>query len=303
MNTTEFIEEENHCYSIPDIEMTISQFDYHDCEISRYTGTFTTIFDNIPNFGKYYYRVTALGRSDSQKRVSGEHFGIKTTSIGGLKLSEESYLNSYLNYIVYEYAKQKERDSQIPIDCNFSFVLIHDFWFIDRMRTVKQNSFEGFNAALDSFINKYSEFQKLENLNNVKGKNGIYLLVLDEYNVCYLGQSNDLRKRIMRHWSRNDYFSGTGLDMFKAKDTTRIYVALTESKHKTNALEHRVIRDMPSRYTLNCLAGGDIDYLENNNLSILKPSCPDNDFVNYVVQNYNITERINANKDRFIITE
>lgn len=39
-----------------------------------------------------------------------------------------------------------------------------------------------------------------------------------------LEQSCDIRKRIMRHWSRHDYFSGTGIDMFKAYDTTRIFV-------------------------------------------------------------------------------
>ncbi len=288
--------------TLPAVEMTISQYDHWDCEIGRYTGTFTSIFDSIPNFERYYYRVAALGKNDIQGMLSSKHFGVRVTSIGGFKVSEESFINSFLNNNVKEYAKRKECGGVQAIDFNFAYEMIHDFWFIDRMRTVKQNTSEGFNSALDGLLRRFKEFQPLENLNDVKGKNGIYLLVLDEYNVCYLGQSNDIRARIMRHWSRNDYFTGTGIDMFKAKDTTRIYYALTEKSRKTNSLEHRAINEMPSRYTLNCMAGGDIDYLAENSFSINKSPSPDSDFVNYVLQYYNIFERINANIGRFIVS-
>lgn len=289
------------CSSLPDIEMTISQYDHQDCEIGRYTGTFTAIFDSIPNFSYYYFRVTALGKKEVHRRVSSEHFGVKATSIGGLKLSEESFINSFLNNNIQKYAKQKEYNKTSLSSFTFAYELIHDFWFADRMKTLKQNTPEGFNAALNNFLRKFKEFQKVENLDALKERNGIYLLVLDEYNSCYLGQSNDLRKRIMRHWSRNDYFTGTGIDMFKAKDTTRIYVAFTEGKHQINSLEHQAINYMPARYALNCLSGGDIDYLAENELSLAKNPCPDSDFVDYVIHDYNIVERINANKGRFIV--
>lgn len=289
------------CDPLPDIEMTISQYDCWDREIGRYTGTFTAIFDSIHNFEHYYYRVTALGKTDRQGRLYTEHFGVRTSSLGGFKLSEESFINSYLNHNVQEYAKQKAQDTPYPFDFNFAYELIHDFWFTDRLKTVKQNTSEGFNSALDNFLRKFKEFRQLDNLNDVKGKKGIYLLVLDEYNICYLGQAYDIRKRIMRHWSRNDYFTGTGIDMFKAKDTTRIFFALTEKKRSINSLEHRAISGMPSRYTLNCMAGGDIDYLAENKLSISKEPCLDSDYVNYVLQNYDIAERIDACKDRFVI--
>ncbi|MGN0193856.1 MAG: GIY-YIG nuclease family protein [Pseudoramibacter sp.] len=289
------------CDILPSIEMTISQYDHWDREIGQYTGTFTSVFNSIPNFEKYYYRVTALGKKDVQERLSINHFGVKTTSIGGFNVSEESFINSFLNHDVSEYAKQKARGSVQTEDFNFAYVVIHDFWFIDRMKTIQQNTPEGFNDALDKFLRKFTEFQPLENLNDVKGKNGIYLLVLDEYNVCYLGQSNDIRKRIMRHWSRNDYFTGTGIDMFKAKDTTRIYTAFTDRKRKTNSLEHWTIDEMPSRYTLNCMAGGDIDYLEENSFAIGKDPCCDDNFINYVLSYYDIAERIKKCKSRFVV--
>lgn len=288
--------------NLPDIQMTISQYDYSDCEIGRFTGTFTSVLDNIPNFCSYYYRITALGKNDVQGRVNTQHFGVKATSIGGFNLTEEGFLNSFLNNEIQEYAKQIKKTNSI-LDFNFSYILIHDFWYIDRIKTISQNTAHGFNSSLTSFLLKFKEFQQLSNLNDVADKEGIYLLVLDKYNVCYLGQAVDIRKRIMRHWSRNDYFTGTGIDMFKAKDTTRIFVALTNEKNKVNTLEHKTINAMPSRYTLNCLAGGNIDYLEKHAYALSKKPCTDNDYINYVTRNYNIIERIHANKNRFIVTD
>lgn len=285
---------------LPNIEMTISQYNNNDEEVGRYTGTFTSVLDQIPNFNKFYYRVTALGKTDTQGRVTAEHFGIKAISFGGLKLSEESFINAFLNHQVLEYAKLKVAGC-IDYDFNFAYVLIHDFWYIDKLKTLAQNNSSSFNEMLDSFLAKNKHFHPLTNLNNVKEVSGIYLLVLDEYNVCYLGQSNDLQKRIMRHWSRNDYFTGTGIDMFKAKDTTRIYIAPVSGQNRINALEHNVVKNFSPRYTLNILAGGDIDYLFNHSMQLMKDECVDSDYINYSIQNYDITERIHANKHRFII--
>lgn len=286
--------------SLPDIEMTISQYDYSDHEIGRFTGTFTSIFDSINNFENYYYRITSLGISNKQGKVCTYHFGVKTTSIGNFVLTEENFLNSFLNHEIQEYAKQK-RNGIITFNFSFAYVLIHDFWYIDRLRTLNQNTSEEFNTALDKFLSKFKQFIPIYDLNNVDNKEGIYLLVLDEYNACYLGQAVNLRNRIMRHWSRNDYFTGSGIDMFKAHDTTRIFIALASGKDRTNSLEHKTINAMPSRYTLNCLPGGDIDYLAKHSFGLSKKPCTDNDFINFVAQHYDIAERIHANKQRFII--
>lgn len=301
MNDNGFLPETSIFSNLPDVTMTISQYDYQDQEIGRHTGTFNSVFDNIPDFDRFYYRVTALGKTDIQNRLSTSHFGVRTTSIGGFNVSEESFLNAYLNYNVKDYALQKACGDIRPEDFNFAFLLIHDFWFLDRMRTLRQNTSSGFQDALDTFLKNFTEFKSIVNLDEVKEKRGIYLLVLDDYNVCYLGQARNIRQRIMRHWSRNDYFTGTGIDMFKARDTTRVYVAFTDKNRKTNALEHQVIDAMPSRYTLNCLAGGDIDFLADHALSISKKPCRDDDYVNYVLQDYDIVERIKESSGRFII--
>lgn len=303
MDTIDSMIENIVCPRLPDIDITISQYDYHDHEIGRYTGKFGSIIDSIPNAEQYYYRVTALGKNNPQKRIFIEHFGVKTSSIGWPKLSEESFINAYLNFEIKEYIKQKKLCSQAQFSFSFSYILIHDFWYENRMKTILQNTSDGFNSALNKFLGKFTEFCKIENLNDLKGKSGIYLLVLDNYNICYLGQARDLRKRIMRHWSRNDYFTGTGIDMFKALDTTRIYIALTEGSHKTNSLEHKAIRNIPSRYTLNCMAGGNVDFLTERKLDYLKEPCRENNFVNYVTKEYSIIDRINENKEKFIFAE
>lgn len=285
-------------HNLPDIEITVSQYDHTDCEIGRFTGTFTSVFDNIPDFEYYHYRVTALGKGSDYRRTVAKHFGVNTISVDGPFLTEENFVNNFLNHEIAEYAKQRKcrHPSQ---DFSFAYVLIHDFWFIDRMRTLKQNTPDSFQSSLNHFLSEFVQFKQLDDLNEVNEQNGIYLLVLDKYNVCYLGQAVDIRKRVMRHWSRNDYYSGTGIDMFKAQDTTRIYVApITKG---INHLEHRVINAFPSRYTLNYLAGGNIDFLAKHSYNLSKTPCADTDFINYVTLNYDIIERIKSSNDRFIV--
>lgn len=73
----------------------------------------------------------------------------------------------------------------------------------------------------------------------------------------------------MRHWSRHDYFSGTGIDMFKAYDTTRIFV-LECSRRWINTNEYNMVNLIDSNYTLNGITGGDIEYHIKNKLPIAK---------------------------------
>lgn len=288
---------------VQEAEITVTQYDNRDCDMASYTGEFKTIFNSIPDFEKYHYRVTAFGKHEGFKRVSTKYYGVKTTSIGGFRVTEESYVNSFLNDMIQCYAKSKKMglNERNLWNYNFAYVMDHDFWYTDQMKNLHQNEKEKFNYELDQLLEKLRLFQRVENLNELQEKNGIYLLVLDEYNSCYWGQSNNMRKRIMRHWSRNDYFSGTGIDMFKAYDTTRIYAAVTGGNRSTNMLEHKVIQMMPPRYTLNCLAGGDVNQLVAQKKSILKPDNKDDEFNDYQRKYYNIEERIRENRKRFIV--
>ena len=59
--------------------------------------------------------------------------------------------------------------------------------------------------------------------------------------------------------------------MFKAKDTTRIYVyPMKPNEYKrVDTLEYYIVDDMPKQYKLNVLSGGKPDFLLKNNLSLI----------------------------------
>lgn len=290
-------------YYIQQAVMTIAQFDEKDNKIGEYTGEFKEIFDRIPNFECYYYRIAALGKHESSKRVYDKYFGVKTSSIGSLMLSEEGFLNAYLNYLVKDYWKNQKNKVCLSIPYNLAYVIAHDFWYVDRMKNLKQNTEVGFNCVIDNVVRRFKSLKQIEDLNVLNGMQGVYLLVLDRYRACYVGQSNDMRRRIMRHWSRNDYFTGSGIDMFKARDTTRIYAAVLKEKHRIHKLEHNLIEKIPARYTINCLAGGDLEEAINEGKSILKPENNDDDFIDYLKLSYNTSERIKKCQARFIVGE
>ena len=91
--------------------------------------------------------------------------------------------------------------------------------------------------------------------------------------------------------------------MFKAHDTTRIYAAVLKEKHRIHKLEHNLIEKIPARYTINCLAGGDLEEAINEGKSILKPENNDDDFIDYLKLSYNTSERIKKCQARFIVGE
>ena len=284
---------------VQEATITIAQYGKWDNYIQSYTGEFKQIFEQIPQFDRYYYRVAALGKHESFQRVYGRHFGVKISSIGKFELSEEGFLNAYLNYMIGTY--KKERDTDKARWYNFAYLMEHDFWYIDRMNCLKQNTEDDFNRVLEGALKKYRSFKKIEDLNLLNEVNGIYILVLDRYNACYIGQSNNMKKRIMRHWARNDYFTGAGIDMFKAYDTTRIFAAITAPGKRTNMAERKIISAIPYRYTLNYLAGGDVNQLQAEGKSILKPENTDDSFVDYTKEYYDIAERVKESQARFIV--
>lgn len=246
-------------------KMTITQFSRDtDEELYIYTDSLDNILNAIENYEKYYYRVTALGKNTNSKRVYDIHFGVTVSSIGGLKITEADYLNNYLNYVIKSYKKDS-------FDSGFWKVINRDNKYLEKMKRLSENTGQGFREAINKFLGDNPKFKEIDNLNFVKEIPGLYLIILDEYNACYIGQAQDLKKRIMRHWSRNDYFSGTGIDMFKAKDTTRIYVfPMTEQEYsRINALENSLVESIPIRYKLNIMAGGKPDFILENGLTLL----------------------------------
>lgn len=281
--------------------MTITQFDkYTDEEINTYTDTLDKILSKIENYEKYYYRITVFGKNTCSTRVKDTYFGVTTSSIGGLKLTEADYLNSYLNHIIAIY---KER--LLPLD--FGLVISRDIWYKEMLEKLSKNSIKEFQEEIKKFLDTHLRFKEIIDLNIVKEVSGIYLLILDEYKVCYIGQAKDMKKRIMRHWSRNDYFYGTGIDLFKAKDTTRIYVyPMSEQEYYgVDTYEYVYTNSIPKQYELNIMSGGKPDYLCENNLPITLKDEGEKSFQGkmdelreYIIQ---MDEKINQNMNRFII--
>ena len=111
--------------------------------------------------------------------------------------------------------------------------------------------------------NKVSPFFEIHDLSRLKQTSGIYILVMDEYKQLYLGQSRDIRRRILHHWSRQkpierllfgDYkSSGLSVDSFRAFDTTRIFVLPC---NPPEFIEDDLLKTADIDFTLNRIGGG-----------------------------------------------
>jgi len=135
-----------------------------------------------------------------------------------------------------------------------------------------QLSKESFEHALQKLIKSNKRTKQIFDLNECKYMSGIYVLVLDEYKQVYIGQAQDIKKRIMQHWSRKKPFdrlifggvnnSVLSIDSFGALDTTRIFVLETTS---LDVSERFAVNKMPDYFRLNRIGGG----VPGDNLDIL----------------------------------
>lgn len=143
------------------------------------------------------------------------------------------------------------------------------------MQYMEKISKEEFDSTLDAFIKKHRKIEQIFDLNDCKGMSGIYILVLDKYKQIYIGQSTNIKNRILSHWNKTKPFdrllfgqvnkSILSIDVFGAFDTTRIYVYPTEDTYRVEA---KLVREMSSKYMLNRTAGGIGDNSEMVNLEI-----------------------------------
>jgi hypothetical protein len=125
-----------------------------------------------------------------------------------------------------------------------------------------------FETALGA-LTKERSMQPVEDLAAWEGVEGVYVMVFDRFTQVYIGQSNDIRKRIRQHWTSRKSFDrlvyGTPydsilpVDELRALDTTRLYAARTRN---SDALEKRLERAADPRFVLNRIAGGAFNPLE-----------------------------------------
>lgn len=132
------------------------------------------------------------------------------------------------------------------------------------MAFFKQLSGRGFLDALNGMLTKHESLQPVNDLREWAGVEGVYIMVLDRYKQAYIGQAEDIRGRIKRHWSGTKQFdrlifghketSVLSIDSFRALDTSRIFAVKTKRRWE---LERRLVDDYQPDFLLNRVPGGD----------------------------------------------
>lgn len=199
------------------------------------------------------------------------HFGLKIIEgKHGLKLTRENYAivsnkNSLVRFSQDIYADKEGR-------------IYSDEWCVEQLENCLKNydlnmlyfsllSHEDFKAEINKFLEYNKCFLEIFDLNIYEEKLGYYIMVFDEYCQLYIGTTNNIKKRIRQHWSKSKPFdrllfpmgaidsSILSVDSFRALDTTRIFVYLTE---RTFDDEDEFINQFSTKFVCNRLAGGKI---------------------------------------------
>ena len=124
---------------------------------------------------------------------------------------------------------------------------------------------DDFEKYLKTFTEK-NKFQEIFDLKDVNNIEGIYILVLDEYNQVYIGISNDIKKRVLSHWSSkhpsdrllfgDKETSILSIDSFGALDTTRIFYKKIKYFQDIDTEEYNLVSTFSNKYKLNRVDGG-----------------------------------------------
>ncbi|WP_426303146.1 GIY-YIG nuclease family protein [Arthrobacter sp. R-11] len=122
---------------------------------------------------------------------------------------------------------------------------------------------DAFEEALEHVLANGGTFKPVQSLKAWDGVTGAYIMVFDEYRQFYIGQSNDIRSRIKKHWTNRKPFDrvlfGTKydsifpVDELRALDTTRIFAARSYNPY---AVEARAENAADRRFCLNRMGGG-----------------------------------------------
>ena len=230
----------------------INQYDKSDILCNTFEN-FSQII-SFENYKDYYYRYDVFPGT-SRHRIDVTHLGASIHPIGIAKLTEANYCNTCLNGII-----QSRGFRSFCGDKVFDpFILPVYYRFAGKMAQIAALDPEDFNKAVETFC-KPVPFHNVPDLSELPKVCGIYVLILDEYKQCYIGKSNDIRHRILQHWSKNDVESGYGINTFRALDTTRILIIPVESRaynELIDEVEFTLIRSMDEKYLLNIMPGGD----------------------------------------------
>lgn len=179
------------------------------------------------------------------------HLGVSIQDSPFNHINKEHYLLAKPEFMIgwneEDYTRQR-RKAALNFDLNMQF-----------FSSLDSAAFMSYTAAQ---IQKH-KFIVCNNIRELVGVAGVYMLVLDEFKQIYIGQSSDIYKRIRSHWSKKQslerlicgkvWNSTLSIDAFGALDTTRVYYIKTYS---TFDREEQIVGDFNPLYTLNRTSGG-----------------------------------------------
>ena len=212
-------------------------------------------------FDKYYKYCSYIDDSSLQNNIEVLEYHI---FMNGIKQNDniDNYIKEYIinHYCIFhplEFCQKRKELILKNYDINMEF-----YNKLDKKE---------FNSYLKDFLNTYNEYKEINDLTTYKNISGIYILVLDEYCRIYIGQTNNIKKRICTHWSGRKYLdrmifgswdtSVISIDSFGPLDTTRIFVN-TDVKSLLDEEENAVDSFFPDKYLQNRISGGAFDILK-----------------------------------------
>lgn len=190
-----------------------------------------------------YFGVNIHEKSDGLKLTRDNYIKVSNkSSLSKGKVYDDSFIVNHIERCLYNY------------DLNMKY--------FHSMSELK------FNKEVLKFVKKNKMFKEITDLAPFSLVSGYYIMVLDEFAQVYIGRSNDIKKRILSHWSKQKEFdrlifggketSILSIDSFRAYDTTRIFVYPTDKLH---GQEDHFINMFKQKYLLNRTSGGTLNGL------------------------------------------
>ena len=225
----------------------------------------------------------------SEEPINGRHFGVlvRPGKIHGLRVDRTTYTNvsrTVSDSSLYLWAIEKGNLSRDEAAEKFEDPETCKVWREDyaascvelalrnfdlNMMAFARIDEQRFQEALDGLLGEFPEFQPVTDLTEWMDRNGLYIMVLDQYRQVYVGQSVSIGKRVRQHWSSSKrldrliFGSAEGsilpIDSFRALDTTRIYAWSDglSAQCKRDSVENKVVAHMDPELSLNRIAGGE----------------------------------------------
>lgn len=188
----------------------------------------------------------AFPSRSQHQRPNRERFGEKFWEATAWAFEDDSHTRHSDLFLL------TQRDAALV---NFDLSLAH-------FRSLDEDEFE---SALGRVLATNRKLKPVEDLQKWDGVEGTYVMVFDEYKQFYVGQSNDVRKRIRAHWTGrksfdrliwgSKYDSILPVDELRALDTTRIFAFATSNPF---GVEQQAEDAADPQFCLNRMVGGEV---------------------------------------------